>query len=243
MTKKEKPQISLAQKIDQLAKTDGPIADPTRAKEIAEMDEFGLHEFRELTGVGAGRYGIYVISEMGVGLGSDSDHLSDLTARQQHELELARRSLTLAFPCTPELFVDWYESTQGKVDEKEPDKSRAPSDFPLACGFRFVLERSNRTFLQDASRSAPKGKIVSAFQVKAVEAENWEWWDKRLRDPSNYGLEVARLQAGKKGRGNNPSYWSPLFVGSWLIEKQHMPRSAVLAAMSEHFPQIDCDNL
>ena len=242
MMKKTKSQLSLAQKIDQLTMTDGPIADPMRAKEIAEMDEFGLHEFRELTGVGAGTYGTYVISERGVGLSCDSHQLCDLTARQQHELELARKLLTLKFPCTPTRFYEWYEATQGEVDEEAPDKGRAPSDFPLASGFKMVLERGNNRFIQDATRSAPSHEIISAFQVKATATENKKWWDTRLRDPSNYGLLGARMQAGKKGRGN-PSYWSPYFVANWLFLKRHMSRSAVHAAMSEHFPQIDWDNL
>jgi len=242
MTKKKKAEILLVQKIDQLAMMDGPIADSTRAREIAEMDEFGLHEFRELTGIGVGTYGIYVISESGVGLSCDGYLLSDLTSRQQHDLELADKSLSLTFPCTPTQFCEWYEATRGKVDEEAPEKGRAPSDFPLANGFKIGLERGNNRFIQDANRSATSGKIISAFQVKATATENKKWWDMRLRDPSNYGLMGARIQAGKKGRGN-PSYWSPYFVAIWLADKHHMTRSAVLAAMSVHFPNIDCDNL
>lgn len=242
MTKEKKVQISLTQKIDQLVMTDGPIADPMRAKEIAEMEEFGLHEFRELTGIGVGAYSIYVISENGVGLSSDDYPQSDLTARQQHELERARK-LALKFPCTPTQFSEWYEATRGEVDDKEPAKGRAPSDFPLASGFQLVMERGNNGFIQDANKSVTSSEIISAFQVKTTAAENREWWDERLRDAKKRGLLHARLQEGRRGRGNNPSYWSPYFVAIWLIDKQHMSRNAVLAAMGEHFPQIDCDNL
>ena len=48
--------------------TTGPFASRARAAEIALMDEFGLPEFTELTGVGVGKFTNYSVGVAGVSL-------------------------------------------------------------------------------------------------------------------------------------------------------------------------------
>src|SRR5271170_1606098 len=105
--------------------TSGPFADPARAREIALLDEIGLPEFTELTGVGVGDYGIYRVSPTGISIRA-SESLADLTAVQQNAIHQAARFLTRSFPCAPAQLMTWYDATRGE---------EGISDFPLARGF------------------------------------------------------------------------------------------------------------
>src|SRR5947207_12750643 len=93
---------------------DGPSADRTRAAEIAGMDEFGLLEFIELTGVCAGNFGNHRISTAGVSFllaeAVNEVDLSNWTADEQTALLLANRLPMLTFPCTPDDFMSWYDA-------------------------------------------------------------------------------------------------------------------------------------
>lgn len=218
----------------------GGIANRARATEIALMTDFGLPEFLELTGIGAGAYGIYDISEEQVTVSKES---TGLAAQQQHELNVAHRRLTLKFPCKPLEFAKWYEATCGTPASAEDGKLRpAPSDFPLADGFLETLKRLGSSSLDDLSNAAPSNAIVSAFPVKTDPIENKNWWGRRLRDPRNSGLLESRVAAGRSGR-NNPSYWNAILVALWLIEKKHLAPAKVRTALANHFPDLDASLL
>ena len=80
--------------------SDGAIADPRRAREIAAMDELSIHEFRELTGIGEGHYSIYLIDSQGVSVGTVTD-MAELSGRQRHELSIARKPFHSVSPAAP----------------------------------------------------------------------------------------------------------------------------------------------
>ena len=82
------------------AEEQGPFANRDRATEIALMDQFGLAEFTELTGVGVGDYGIYRVDPDGISLRA-IESLADFTASQQNAIHQAEHTLTLGFRCTP----------------------------------------------------------------------------------------------------------------------------------------------
>lgn len=223
--------------------SDGAIADPRRAREIAAMDELSIDEFRELTGIGISRYGIYSIDSQGVSVGTVKD-MAELTARQQHKLSLARKALSLSFPCTPARFVEWFIATQGKPDTVGAERiARAPSDFPLAKGFLAEFDRLNSAGKRDTRHAVPKQDIIAAFPVKPSPDENAKWWAIRLRDVDNYGLAECRARKGQRGRGDNPSYWYSQSIAAWLIDKGHMKKRDVISAMEANFPTEDLELL
>lgn len=219
-----------------LSASDGPIADFRRAREIAAMDELSIHEFRELTGIGISHYGIYHIDSQGVSVGTVTD-MAELSGRQQHELSVARKALSLNFPCTPARFVEWFIATQGEPDTVGAGRiARTPSDFPLANGFLEEIDRLKSVGTRDTSRAVPKQNIIAAFPVEPSPNENAHWWNKRLRDVENYGLTKCRAIKGRRGRGGDPSYWYPLSIAGWLIAKGYMKERDVISAMEAHFP-------
>lgn len=207
-----------------------------RAAEIATMKEFGLPEFRELTGIGAGRYSIYQIDANGVSPPFQDDS-PDLTAAQQDELYKAKQILSLAFPCTPLEFIGWHDRTRGaKAIDASGKEAQAPSDFPLAPGFVEALKRINQIKQRESRPSIPSPQIMAAFKVKLDPSENHKWWDTRMRDSGRYMLKNSRASPG---RAKIPSYWYPDLVAAWLIESGHLSRDTVIGAVEQHFPEIE----
>lgn len=231
---------SLQDKLNKLAE-DGPIAGLKRAAAIAAMNELTIDEFRELTGIGITTYGIYHIAESGISV-ADSVKMENLTARQQDEFSRSRKLLSLSFPCSPEDFLQWYEATCGEFYPSEDSAGkRAPSDFPLATGFIDEVRRLHMPNELDLSRVVTSKRIIEAFLVKEEIAVNKKWWDKRLRDPVNYGLLECRALPGKPGRGSHPSLWYPMLVAAWLLDKNHMVNNAIAMALESHFPNEDSE--
>lgn len=212
---------------------------PARAVEIANMRNFGLREFIEITGVGAGEYGIYLISETN-GVEIKMTPLADIDAVGQKNLLQAREKLSLKFPCTPTEFSKWHDATRGEIS-LESNGEATPSDFPLHKSF---IDQINTNLghppskIKDAVTSLV---IKDAFNGIPKDADS-KWWGVRLRDPDNYGLSDARVAKGKAGR-NNPSLWDPIAVGSWIIEKYPELKNKVIQACKKHFPDHDTDFL
>jgi hypothetical protein len=206
----------------------GPLADPARAVELATRDELELPEFTELTGVGAGKWGVYDINEHGVTI-EPYTRLEDLPPDEQVHAQRLKREYSLTFPCTPEAFMTWFDATRA---------TNGISDFALAPTFQTAVRRGAVASSAPTRRSYPSGDIVKAFACKPVPADNKHWWDQRLRDPRKYDLEDARALEGKAKR---PSRWYPDVVGGWLVEKQHMSRDAVVGAVERHFPDVDAN--
>jgi hypothetical protein len=73
--------------------------------------------------------------------------------------------------------------------------------------------------------------IITAFEVKRNEDENFQWWDDRLSRPGKW-LEGALIQVGKPGRS---SRWSPESVAFALLEKGEMNLRNLDAAMRRSF--------
>ena len=226
--------MKLQDRLNELA-SDDPIADRKRAVQIAAMDELTINEFRELTGIGIGTLGIYCISETGISV-AGSVEMTDLTARQQHELNRARKLLRLNFPCSHEDFAQWYEATRGEFTTEDGVTARAPSDFPLVAGYIDEVRRLHIPNRLDLSHAVTSKQIIDAFLVKEEIVANERWWETRLRDPENYGLLGCRVMKGKPGRGGNPSLWNPRLVAVWLLEKRHLHSNAIAAAIEKHFP-------
>lgn len=84
-----------------LAETSGPFANPLRAVEIALTDKFGLAEFTELTGVGAGDFSSYRVGETGISL-RVTMALAGFTEVQQDAIHKAARHLTLELRGMPQ---------------------------------------------------------------------------------------------------------------------------------------------
>jgi len=214
----------------------GPFASPPRAAEIALMEELGLPEFTELTGVGVGKFSIYLVSSAGVSL-PVAERLGDFTPYQQHQLHQAVRKLALAFPCTPAQFLQWHERTRAsRPHPHAPPGAPACSDFPLATGFMEALSGGGGILEADLKGSVPSGKIVAAFRVKPDAAENAEWWQNRMRHALRYQLNHARAS---RGRAKTPSRWLPLQIAAWLVAQDHLSELRVRRAVEEHFPEID----
>ncbi len=226
-----------AAQIALMAETTGPFATGARASEIALMDEFGLAEFTELTGVGVGDHGIYRVGPTGVSL-RVSEGGADFTPIEQHKLHQAARQLTLAFPCMPAAFMTWYDATRGtpRAGPQGQPAGRGVSDFPLAKGFAEELEAGGGAAIAMKKGSAPSSRIIAAFRVKPDLAENKKWWDNRMRHAARYKLEVARASTGRAGTA---SQWDPLQIAVWLVDREHLPSEKVRLAVEEHFPKID----
>ena len=204
------------------AVSESATATPERAKEIAGMQKFSLPEFIELTGIGVGNYGIYNVSREGVTLPqSDLEHLTP--SIQQSLLHAEQALPNLAFPCTPEAFVDWYDTTRG---------DNGTSDFPLAAGFLTALVGTKAS----QGTPQPSSAIIKAFRKDSDDNKNHKWWDDRLRAAKKYGLTEARAL---KGRAQQPSLWHPTLVAFWLIEKGYINRALVVKALETHFPDAD----
>jgi hypothetical protein len=201
------------------------LATPERAIEIASQEQIGLLEFTELTGVGAGRFGPYRIDESGVNV--DHVPLAELPPREQISVQRAKRAHTLSFPCSPESFGDWYQATRA---------TNGVSDFPLAPAFGAEMRRRVAASSVADRPTYPSDAIVRAFTVRPGASSNKSWWDARLRDPGKYHLETARAC---KGKAKIPSRWYPDVVGGWLIDKGHMTRGPVVAAVTKNFPDVD----
>ena len=192
---------------------DGLIATPARAAEIAAMDEFDLHEFIELTGVGAGIFGNYQVTTKGVTLvlanSVEDANLGSWNAAEQLVILRARQRPTLSFPCSPEAFMSWYDANRGERKAGKP----VPSDFPLVAAFESVMRRRDATSSDRDRASVPSIKIIDAFAVKTDPTANAAWWRARLSDPQKYG---GASLVGARARRGNPK--TP-FVGtltSWL---------------------------
>lgn len=64
-----------------------------------------------------------------------------------------------------------------------------------------------------------------------------------MRSAKRYaGLRDARASQGKRGKGG-ASYWHPLAVATWLIEKKHLSKDKVIHATEIQFPECDVDYL
>ncbi len=216
-------------KIDRasLEPADAPPASVERAAEIARMPEFGLLEFYELTGIDQKRYGTFIIDDAGIRPTLDPNE-AGLSARARLDIIRITDGLSLAFPCTPDDFADWYERTRA---------TNGVSDFPLASGFLRALRRKERPSSVHGDVAVTSDAIIAAFAKESDPSLNYVWWDKRLRSATKHeGLFAARAQAGG---GQRKSTWYPRLVGTWLIEKGHMSSSSVTAALKNNFP--DCD--
>jgi hypothetical protein len=219
-----------------MVEDDIQLATPERAAEIAAMDEFSLMEFIELTGVGAGDFGIYRIDRDGVTVAVVRDielnHTSQWPAEQQLAVLRAERLLSLVFPCTPDAFMVWYDATRGRASPGH----KGQSDFPLASGFEREI-RSRKRISSTAGRlSASSHEIADAFSVKASKQENKQWWDRRLRDPKKYGGAGLLHARAERGTPKAPSRWYPDVVAAWLIEAKHMAGQDVGVAVRRAFP-------
>jgi len=203
------------------------------------MDEFGLPEFTELTGVGVGKFSIYLLSATGISL-PVAEQLADFAPRQQHEIHQAVRNVALAFPCEPAKFLEWYDATRGNAPEGTPKGKQGVSDFPLAYGFIEELRRHEEPSSHSADPSVSSGEIVSAFRVRGDERENAKWWDLRLRNPGRYRLTRARALRGVARR---PSRWHPVLVAGWLIDQKFLTHDVVQRAMARSFPDYDVGTL
>lgn len=212
--------------MEDAAEEGGTIADPVRAAEIASMEQFGLREFIELTGIGSGQYGIYRISRDGVNVG-DPDQSHQLAPKDELNILRAEDALRLDFPCSTEQFMEWYEATRGE---------NGVSDFPLAPGFLKALIGEDESARAHLGPPVPSGKIVAAFKVKGDDRENEKWWKERMRGAIRYGLKVARAS---KGAAKRPPQWYPALVAGWLIDKGHLPHAIALRAVKQHFPDAD----
>ncbi len=223
---------TLAAKLRTIAATHEPTS-ATRASEIAGMERFGVLEFLELTGIELGSYGIYKVDNDGVRLALSVDDLT-FTGHERIDLRKACDKLrNLDFPCSPEEFCDWYETTLGE---------NRVSDFPLATGFLTALGRRLPPRATSGIAPVPSTKIMEAFQVKPGTVRNRLWWSERMRSAKKYGLLNARASQGGRGRGK-PSYWHSIVIAVWLIEKNHLTKDKVIHAVSSHFPECDTDYL
>ena len=215
------------------ATDNGPHATPERAAEIAGMDKFGLLEFWELTGIGGGPYGIYEIREEGIVLRL-ADVQSNLTEQSRVSIRNFVERSSLSFPCFSADFLIWYEGTRAK---------NGVSDFPLANGFLKALDKEFRVESINEVDPVPSQKIIEAFPVETDFLENKRWWGERMRSAVKYaGLLDARASKGKGGSGN-PSYWHPMVVAAWLIDKDHLAKNTVIHAVQTHFPECNVDLL
>ncbi len=200
-----------------------------RASEIARIKEFGLSEFIELTGVGAGLYGIYLVERTGVTLPAmDDKSLTELSSRGQVELLQAEAKFTLSFPCPPQDFVTWYDHTRA---------TNGVSDFPLAEGFLKVFSRQENAKASSVHGPATlSSTVIAMFQVKSNPTDNKKWWDDRMRNPKKYGLQEARASVG---RAKQQSKWYPGIVAGWLVDKKHLTPGKASRALSSSFPDLD----
>jgi len=205
----------------------GPLTTPERATEITTLEQIGLLEFAELTGVGAGRFGPYRVDESGVNV--DHVPLAELPPRDQISVQRAKRAHTLSFPCSPEAFMAWYEATCG---------TNGISDFSLAPAFKKEMRSRTGAGTMPSRYSCPSQEIAKAFAVKTNANDNRNWWGLRLRDPGKYGLSHARAH---KGKAKMPSRWYPDVVAGWLIDKERMTRDDAVKAVETNFPNVDAD--
>ena len=127
--------------ITPMDETPGPSATPRRAAEIAAMEQFGLLEFIELTGIGAGDFGAYRVNPSGVSLVLADDvkdaDLGRYTRDQQGAILAAKAAPRLTFPCTPAAFMTWYDSTRGMGSGEK----RGVGEFPLVEAFEREVRR------------------------------------------------------------------------------------------------------
>jgi hypothetical protein len=113
------------------------------------------------------------------------------------------------------------------------------SDFPLAQGFLRALRRQERLSKVHGDIAVSSEAIIAAFSKESDPVANRKWWDERLRGATKHeGLLAARAQ---KGAAKRMSTWYPRLIGLWLIEKGHMSRSSVTAALTSYFPDCDLD--
>jgi hypothetical protein len=221
------------------ARTSGPFADPARAAEIASMDAFGLLEFTELTGIGAGDYGNYRISTSGVSLLLAADFkeldLSNWSTEEQLIIQRAAQAPALIFPCSPEAFMSWYDATRGEDNAG----NRGASDFPLAEAFEKGMRRREGASSDRSRFSCPSNDIIAAFAVKPEPEANANWWRARLSDPRKYGGPSFVGARASKGDPRNPSRWYPDVVAGWLIEARHLSLDAAIQSMKRSFPEVD----
>lgn len=207
------------------------LADSKRALEIAKLSTFGFLEFYELTGIDAGEYGIYDLDDQGVRLRLSDDD-SELTGRQRLAIRNAREKLVdLDFPCTPQSFCNWYQTTCG---------TNSVSDFPLAEGFFKAVTKKEPIALRNSEPPVTASEIIEAFDVVTDRKANDEWWNDRMRSAKKYGLVEARISQGRRGIKNS-SLWHPVAVASWLIERKCMEKTSVIHLTRTHFPDYDVD--
>ncbi len=218
-------------KIDMAAlKPFGPPANRSRAKAIAHMDEFGLDEFIELTGIGSGRYGIYRIDDSGISI-MDAGDACDLSPDREHAIRQASKKLSLRFPCSPKQFIDWYDFTKGLPSKsKSGQEQPGVSDFPLARGFLPEIDYLSTS----PDRPVSTEQIIAAFTVGSPEESN-RWWKERMGSANRNGLTECRATGGR-GR---KSTWHPTAVATWMIGKKGFRQATVVAVMKEHFADYD----
>lgn len=157
-------------------------ADESRATELADRYELTVDDFIELTGIGAGDYGIYRVTDAGVVLRVAADVRRDRwPTDQQVQLNRAAAALQLAFPCTPAELLAWHERTRGA--------NRAPSDFPLSDTFVRSVRRHLGVDEHSSTPSVPSNDIVCAFEVSGSEP----------MPTINTLVKQARLQAAHYG--------------------------------------------
>lgn len=212
-------------------------ANKLRAAEIAAMEEIGLPEFRELTGIAAGSFGIYEVGRDGVSIRHRDDD-PDLTAEGQHQVYLAKKKLSVVFPCSPGEFMKWYDATRGETHPMAPTGTQGVSDFPLAAGFPDAVEKRSGKVRRLSRFTVQSREIIDAFRVKQNTTENSEWWDARLRNPNKYGCEEARATVGAARR---QSTWYPDVLAGWLVEKNLMTQANAEKTMAQHFPLCEID--
>jgi hypothetical protein len=225
------------------AKTSGPFADPARAAEIALMEAFGLLEFTELTGIGAGDYGNVRVATSGVSLVLAADfqkiNLSEWPAEQQLVIQRAAQAPALSFPCSPEAFMGWYDATRGEESSGE----HGFSDFPLAEAFEKAMLRREGASSDRSRFSCPSNDIIAAFAVNPNPLANASWWTARLGDPRKYGGPSLVGARARKGDPRNRSRWYPDVVAAWLIDRKYLTSHATIQSMKRSFPDTDITSL
>jgi hypothetical protein len=231
--------------LEQEANEGSKRAGPERAAEIAKMEEFGLPEFLELTGItlklarnqgpqadNLGTYGPYTICEGGVALPGPDELEFQLIKSRQELMAAYRESMHLTFPCAPQDFADWHVGTR---------PASGVGDFPINDAFFHTLKMGAPRGSVAGDTPVNSAAIIEAFAVKPDPSENRQWWTSRLRSAKKCeGLLDARVSVGAAKR---PSTWNPRLVGAWLIEKRYLTKALVDAAVKKHFPGCDFEQM
>lgn len=97
-----------------LPATESPIRpcaiSPERCNELAKQIKLDVSDFMELTGIGEGEHGVYVIDKDAVSFRKWSDDfIRESSAKWQAEMRADNQTPPLTFPCTPFSLADFVE--------------------------------------------------------------------------------------------------------------------------------------